>query len=103
MLKWKNNLYIGKNVKNSRKIQLKIDSGKLVPGIYLVTISDNPGNLLEIIPAPMLLQKSAYALCPEIVGLAKGKDEAMDLAAEIILEVYHETGSFRVEEYLKNR
>lgn len=103
MLEWLANYYTGDGIKNPRKIQSKINAGKLAPGVYLLTLSANPGNLLEIIPAAMLVQKSAYALCPAIAGMAKGKDEAIDLATEIILEVYHETGTFKVEEYLKNR
>lgn len=103
MLEWLANYYTGEGIKNPRKIQSRINAGKLVPGIYLLTLSTNPGNLLEIIPAPMLVQKSAYALCPVIAGMARGKDEAIDLACEIILEVYQETGGFEVEEYLKNR
>ncbi|MDC7288110.1 hypothetical protein NXH76_09870 [Blautia schinkii] len=103
MLEWLANYYTGDGVKNPRKIQSKINAGKLVPGIYLLTLSANPGNLLEIIPAAMLVQKSAYALCPAIMGMAKGKDEAIDLAVEILQEVYQATGAFKVEEYLKNR
>lgn len=103
MLEWLANYYTGDGVNNPRKIQSKINAGKLVPGIYLLTLSANPGNLLEIIPAAMLVQKSAYALCPAIMGMAKGKDEAIDLAVEILQEVYQATGAFKVEEYLKNR
>lgn len=103
MLEWLANYYTGDGVKNPRKIQSKINAGKLVPGIYLLTLSANPGNLLEIIPAAMLVQKSAYALCPAIMGMAKGKDEAIDLAVEILQEVYQATGAFKIEEFLKNR
>ena len=103
MLEWLANYYTGDGIKNPRKIQSKINAGKLVPGIYLLTLSANPGNLLEIIPASMLVQKSAYALCPAIMGMAKGKDKAIDLAVEILQEVYQATGAFKVEEYLKNR
>ena len=72
-------------------------------GVYLVTLSENPGNLLEIVPSYMLIQKSYYARCPEIVGMAKGKDEAIDLAVDIVKNIYGETGAFQVKEYFKNR
>ena len=62
-----------------------------------------PGNLLEIVPSYMLIQKSYYARCPEIVGMAKGKDEAIDLAVDIVKNIYGETGAFQVKEYFKNR
>ena len=68
-----------------------------------VTLSENPGNLLEIVPSYMLIQKSYYARCPEIVGMAKGKDEAIDMAVDIVKNIYGETGAFQVKEYFKNR
>ena len=79
------------------------DSGRVAFGVYLVTLSENPGNLLEIVPSYMLIQKSYYARCPEIVGMAKGKDEAIDLAVDIVKNIYGETGAFQVKEYFKNR
>ena len=50
-----------------------------------------------------MIQKSYYARCPEIVGMAKGKDEAIDLAVDIVKNIYGETGAFQVKEYFKNR
>ena len=34
-----------------------------------------------------------------IVGLAKGRDEAISLVEDMIMEVYNETGAFNVREY----
>ena len=72
-------------------------------GIYLITLSDNPRNLLEILPALTLIQESAADMCPEIVGIAKGKEEAMDLVTEMIRTIFSETDGFEVKEYWKNR
>ena len=58
---------------------------------------------MEIVPAVMLIQRTAYDLCPAIIGMAKGKEEAIELAAKIAEEVWKETGSFDIEEYMKNR
>lgn len=103
MLKWHENFYIGENVRDAEKIRQKLDQGKLVPGIYLLTLSDNPHNILEILPAVMLFQKTAARLCPEVVGMAGGMDEAMELVRSIVQTVYRETGDVQVQEYLKNR
>ena len=51
MLKWHKNYYRGASVKNISKIRLKLIQGKPVPGIYLITLSENPHNQLEILPA----------------------------------------------------
>lgn len=103
MLKWREDYYVGEGIKDAEKTKKRIDAGKVALGVYLVTLSENPGNLLEIIPSYMLIQKSYYAKCPEIIGMAKGKGEATDLAVDIVKNIYGETGAFQVKEYFKNR
>ena len=103
MLKWHENLLIDDNIKNIRKIQKKLNSGKPMPGIYLITLSDNPSILMEIIPALTLMQQAAADICPEIIGITKGKDEAIDMVTDMIHEMYKTTGDFRIREYWKNR
>ena len=48
------NYYIGDGVKNPTRVRARITAGKCVPDIYIVTLSDNPGNILEILPAVTL-------------------------------------------------
>ena len=103
MLKWREDYYVGAGIKDAAKTQKRIDAGKIAIGVYLVTLSENPGNLLEIVPSYMLIQKSCYVRCPEIIGMAKGKDEAIDMAVYIVKNIYGETGAFQVKEYFKNR
>lgn len=61
LLKWMKNYYIGNDVKNPTRIRTRITAGKFVPDIYVVTLSDNPGNILEILPAGMLVQRSGQS------------------------------------------
>lgn len=103
MLKWHKNYYRGANVKNLPSIRAKLMQGKPVPGIYLITLSENPHNLLEILPALTLVQETAARICPEIVGIARGKEEALDLITQMIQTVYEETGELNIKEYWKNR
>ena len=103
MLKWQRNFLTGETVKKPEKIKKKLDAGKFVYGIYLLTLSDNPDNLMDIIPAAMFLQKSFYGICPTIIGMANGKDEALEMVRSLIENVYTETGTFQVAEYLENR
>ena len=91
MLKWIRNYYVGEDV------------GKFVPGVYVVTLSDNPGNILEILSAAELMQASVRAICPPVVGLANGRDGAIRMVQEIVEEVYRETGDLKIREYLENR
>lgn len=94
---------MGEGVKRSASLREKINGGKAAPGIYLVTLSHNPHNIMEIIPAVVLVQKAAYDRCPLIIAMAKGKDEAIALAGKIAEACYQETGSFQIKEYIKNR
>lgn len=103
MLKWHKNYYKGPNVKNVTGIRLKLIQGKPVPGIYLITLSENPHNILEILPALTLIQEAAVRTCPEIIGIAKGKDEALDLITGMVQKIYEETGAFNIKEYWENR
>ena len=93
MPKWITDYYIGAGIKHPKKTRKKIDAGHLTVDVYLITLSENPGNLLEIIPASMLVQKSYARICPTIVGMEKGKDAA----------IYETTGHFQVKDYFKNR
>ena len=103
MLKWQYNYYTGAGIRDPEGIRDDIEKGKLLPRIFLLTLSKNPGHLMEILPSVMLGQKIIRDSCPLIIGMAKGKKEAMNLAGDILMEAYRATGSFRLEEYLKNR
>ena len=81
----------------------QLNSGKPVLGIYLLTLAENPVNLMDIIPAAMLIQKSFYGICPKIIGMAKGKEEALEMVRSLIDEMYRETGTFATAEYIENR
>ena len=78
MLKWHKNYYRGASIKN-------------------------PHNQLEILPALTLVQETAARICPEIVGIAKGKEEALELITDMVQTIYEETGELNIKEYWKNR
>lgn len=104
MLDWYENCYVGKGIRDPQKVIRKVDCGKgIQPNVYLVTLSDNPGNMLEIISAMILKQEIARSLCPKIVGIAKGKDEAVELVQEILTDTYKATGTYQAADFLKNR
>ena len=100
MLKWIKRYYVGKGIKGSVKIQAQ----KPVTGVWLITLSEHPGNILEIVPAVLLSQKQLYDTCPTIVGMAGSKPAAIELVKKIIEKVYKKTGEFDAADYiLKNR
>ncbi len=101
---WYDELYVGDSiVHKTKKIIWKIrhNAGQL--NIYVIALASNDHNLLDIIPAQELLQK-AYPKCGlRIIGLAKGYEEAVEVAASIVDEVYRNTGAFGIRTYLEEQ
>lgn len=102
-MKWYRKLYLGENAAKSKyKVFSRVRSNKFSYDTYLITLSSNNDNLLDIIPANMLLQphfkknrKDIY-----VVGIADGKDEAFMVVKDIIDDVYSNTGAFDIRGYL---
>lgn len=94
MLKWIKDYTVSERIRDPEKVRRKIDAGEAVPGIFLITKSYNEHNLLEIVPAISLVQRNACAMCPEIIGMAKGKEDAMEMVQNILEAVYRRTGDF---------
>lgn len=95
-------LYIGKSAKpNEKKILRKIKHGKLQYGVYVITLPLLDNDLLEIYSANELTQKFYKKSNLKIVGIAGDYYEALELASNIILEIYEKTGRFDGRKYLK--
>ena len=104
MLDWYEHLYVSKEMKKKEKrVRMLIDRGRDVPGVYLLTLSGHPDNILEMIRASFLTQKALHRQCPRVVGIASGRDNALALLVQIVEETFENTGNFRVEEYLRDR
>lgn len=101
---WYEELYAGESIVHKiSKIKWKIchNAGQL--NIYVIALASNEQNLLDIIPAQELLQRGypKKHLC--VVGLAGGYEEAIEVAASIVDEVYKKTGAFAVRRYLAEK
>ena len=83
MIRWARNPYLGEGIEDWKEIRTKVNKGDFLPTIFLVTLSNHPDHVLEIIPSFMLRQRWNRKTCPKIVGIDKGKKEAMNLVADI--------------------
>ncbi len=100
---WHDDLYVGESiVHKTKKIKWKICHNAGQPGIYVITLASNEKNLLDIIPSQELLQRGYPKRGLYVAGLAKGYEEAVQVAVSIIDEVYRATGGFAVADYLRN-
>lgn len=101
MLKFRKNLLVGESIKEKyQKLVPRLEKGKLVKkGITLITYAINGEDLFDLIPAnemkfPLRKKQEFYVL-----GIAGSREEAVELAQTLIMEVYSETGGFDVRAY----
>lgn len=100
-MKWDKDLYVGESIaEKATKIKWKILHNVGQIQIYVITLSANSDNLLDIISSKELMQKYYPKKHLYVVGLSKGYDEALEVAKKIIENVYEKTGTFTVREYI---
>ena len=100
-MKFIEKLYFGEKAADNRKSVLKdIRKGKFLPGVCIVTIASNPNNILDIIEVYTLLQPAIDTDDITVVGIAYGKEEAMELVRQIIDDAYCELGEIDIIKYL---
>jgi hypothetical protein len=100
MIQWASRLYIGdKIMKKKDKAITSINNRRLTYDVYCITLASNSGNLFDIMNANELLFPHYQKTNVKIVGLAKGREEAISLVRDMIMEIYENTGSFNVREY----
>ena len=97
-------LYLGEKI--SPKIDQtmkKLNKDIVVPELYLITMTNNPDNMLEIVPQWENLQKGYPNTDIKVVGLAQGKKEAFVVVQSIVEASLKATGSADVRGYLNQR
>ncbi|MCI7322704.1 MAG: hypothetical protein MR508_05250 [Lachnospiraceae bacterium] len=101
-MEWYRNLYASDSVAGKvNRIKWKINHNAGMVSVYVIACPSNPNNLLDIIPARELMQKSYPKRNMIIIGLAKGYQDALELVRRIIDETYQNTGTVDVRAYLK--
>lgn len=101
-MKWYRKLYVSESIGDKAgRIKWKINHNAGTASVYVIAFASNPDNLLDIIPAWQLMQKSYPKKNLKIIGLAKGYDDAIELTQQIIEETYQHTGDVDVWSYLK--
>ena len=99
-MRWYRNLYLGDNAKKAKyKVFGRIRKGRFTSDTFLITLPSSEENLLDITSANFLLQPY-FKKKINLVGLAKGREEALYLVRDIIDEVYSNTKGFDIAGYL---
>lgn len=103
-MKWYPDLYVGRNAsKKQKKIIRKLKANAGMLDVYLITFAANGKDIFDILSSAWLKQKAVRKNLPTIVGIASGYDEAVELASEIVMEAYRETGELQVVRYLMEK
>lgn len=100
-MRWYENIYVGTNAEKT-KIQIieKIKSHKPQLDVFILTLPSNENNILDIFHSTILLQSYYKDKDYDIIGIAKGYKEALEIMTQIVMDTYHDTGGFHVKEYL---
>ena len=100
MIHWTSRLYVGEKLKKKqKKVIQSINNQKITFGVYCIAFASHPDNLFDIMDANELMFPHYRRSDICIVGLANGKDEAIGLVQDMLMEVYRETGDFKVKSY----
>lgn len=104
-MKWYKGLYLGEKAREDKyKILGKVVRSRFQADTFLIMLPSNPANVLDVVPAVYLNQphfnKKFYKNEVYVVGIAKGRNEALELVRSIVDEVYQATGGFDISGYL---
>ena len=101
---WYDDLYLSENIeKKADKIKWKITHNAGMLHMYVISLPQNNDSLLEIISTKELMQRYYPKKNLVIVGIAKGYEEAVTMAATIVVETMNSLGSTNVKQYLKEK
>lgn len=94
-------LYMDEHVKeNKEKIIKNMEKDKWQLEKYLVALTKNEANHLEIFNSVLLVQKAMLKDDLFIVGIASGYTESLELVEKITQEVYDETSGVDIRNYI---
>lgn len=100
---WYDNLYFDEeNAKKKARLLRRLEKGKPEPNVYVLALPDSRDrNILDIFNSLELMQPHYKGRKKYIVGIARSKPAAVELAADIVGEMYSARGDFDLRAYLE--
>lgn len=100
---WYDNLYFDEeNAKKKARLLRRLEKGKSEPNVYVLALPDSRDrNILDIFNSLELMQPHYKGRKKYIVGIARSKQAAVELAADIVGEMYGASGGFDLRAYLE--
>jgi len=95
-------LYLGDDISEKKldKIKKRLEEKPLLCNAYLIILSKNIHDQLEILRANQLAQKYYEQNPVHVVGIASGYDDAVELVEEIVRECFSIRGDCKLKEFL---
>lgn len=94
-------LYLAEGLEKKKdKIIRRLEEGRFLPGVYLVTLPEREGSQLEICSSRLFLQPAFPREPLFVAGLAKDYEDALELVEKITREVYNETKGTDIRSYI---
>ncbi|MCR4749425.1 MAG: hypothetical protein K5877_06495 [Lachnospiraceae bacterium] len=105
MVTYSQNLYLSEKIgiKKVNKIKRNIRQGRGRFDLYLISLSNNAHDQLDIIHNSMFKQKLYRKFDIRVVGLAESYDEATGLVMKILDDTLTDTGNADMKSYLLER
>lgn len=102
-LNYRPELYLGEGIKEKKldKIKKKLENKPLFSSVYLISISRNASDQLEIYGARQLAWRYYQKNPPYIVGIAGDWQEAVQLVEKIVEDCLRVRGDCELKEYLQ--
>ncbi len=100
-MKQYHNLYVSRTLQLKKEQVLeKIEKNMVQMNIYLIVLTKNGKNQLEIYDSVMNKQKYFLDNAFLLVGIAEGYDDALRLTETIMADIYSRTGKAEIRTYL---
>lgn len=101
-LLYRNPLYLGESIDSKKldKLIRKLEKHPCFSGLFLITLSRNFTDQLDIFDAKLFGQKYYQTVPFQVVGLAKSHGEAISLVEAIAKDCYERRGDGKLKEYL---
>lgn len=103
-MRWYNQLYVGQKAKKKRRRIIEtIRYGKFPTTAYVITPALSGNNILDIYPAAVLPMPWYSETDFYILGIADDYWEALEVARQIVDDMYQATGGFDLDTFLREK
>lgn len=101
-MNWYEHLYVGEKAKKKQYSILQgLREGELRPEVYVIMPPAGGNNILEIVPSVLLTAPPYRNRDILIMGVAVTYWEALEVAGNIVDDMYQKTGGFCLQELMK--